>query len=959
MKKYNPKKIEKKWQKNWQEKKIHKTNSNKKGKKGNFYLLDMFPYPSGEGFHMGHLESYTISDVFYRYKKMQGFNVLHPQGLDSFGLPAENYAIKTGTHPKKTTQKNSKNFLRQWTEIGSGHDLENILITSNPEYYKWTQWLFGEFFKNNLTQRKKEKTNWCPSCKTIISNEQVESGKCERCKSEILQKEIFSWFFKITDFSDALIKDLEKVDWPEHTKKNQTNWIGKKEGAEIEFSVIEKDFVDINNDGGKDSYKKGVKEVERDNVVVIVEHPKEDKFLCLKWKKVDWQGFVTGGIEDGQTAKQTAEQEVIEETGYQNPEVVKVYNNFSHGKFFHVGKKVNRFAHYQIVHVKLKNLKRKERNEEEKEIADFFWTDKKKVESFLKREDMKYPWRVFNNKNFLKEKIKTFTTRADTLYGVTYLVLAPENNFIKNIWDRIEKKKEVEKYQEKTFKKTEKQRLENKEKTGVKIEGVFAENPATKEKIPIFISDYVLGGYGTGSVMAVPAHDQRDFDFAKKFNLEIKNVVSKNNKEKEIKEDVFQGEGILKNSEEFSGMDSEKAREKIIKKFGKKKNTYRLRDWSVSRQRYWGTPIPIVYSPKGEPKFVGEKNLPWLLPEDVDFKPDGTAPLEKSKELKKRTEKIFGKGWKPETETMDTFVDSAWYFLRHPDSKNKKEFCSEKMKKFWIPKGVDLYIGGAEHTYMHLLYARFFVKALKKIGHLNFSEPFLKLRHQGFVCDESGKKMSKSKGNVVNPDDVIKKFGADAARVYMMFAAPVEDDVIWKEESVVGAYRFLEKVWKIGEYLEKKSSKEVEKNLHKLIKKVSSQIEDLKYNTAISDMMKFINVLEKEKEISKKDFSSFLKLLHPFAPHVCEELYNEKIEKKNILLTPWPKYDEKKTEEENFFLVVQVLGKKRAGIEISKSKNQKEIESICLKNPEVKKWIEGKKIKKIIYVPEKILNIVV
>ena len=959
MTKYSHKEIEKKWQKKWQEEKIFYIDKDKETKRGNYYVLDMFPYPSGSGFHMGHMKIYTGSDILARYKNMSGFNVLHPQGFDSFGLPAENYAIKTGTHPKIETEKNMENFFRQWKEIGSSYDLENLTASHTPEYYKWTQFLFGKFFENDFVFRKEDTINWCPSCNTGIANEQVESGKCERCKTDVEQKEIPGWFFKITDFAEELIWDEKNshINWPEHTKKNQNAWIGKSEGAEIDFKIREPEFLDINRDGRADSYQDGVEEIERFNIVAIIESPNGEDFLCAKWKKSDWQGFVTGGIEDGDMESETALKEVSEETGYQNAEVVKIYDKSSHGKFFHVGKKINRFAHYKIVHVKLKDLEKKERSQEEKEIADMVWVKKDEVENFLKRQDMKYVWRVFENKDFLEEEVKVFTTRPDTIFGATYVVLAPENPLVKNFLKKgvVKNNVEVEKYVEETKKKTELDRLEGKEKTGVRLEGVFATNPACEKSgvencdIPVFISDYVLARYGTGAIMAVPAHDERDNEFAKRFGVEIKEVFEVDNGG-----EIFTGTGVLINSWEFNGMESEEAKEKITEFVeGKIKTTYRLRDWSVSRQRYWGCPIPIVYSPEGVAKFVGQENLPWVLPEDVDFVPMGVSPLSKSKELKERVENIFGKGWTPEFDTLDTFVDSSWYFLRYPDTNNSEEFCSKERLEKWMSNGLDLYIGGEEHTYMHLLYARYFTKAMKKMGMLGFDEPFKKLVHQGFVCDKEGKKMSKSKGNIVNPDEMTEKFGADSVRTYMMFSAPFEDDVNWNEDNIVGVYRFLEKVWALKDKISEGENIDTKRELVKTIKKVGEQIESLKYNTAVSDMMKFVNFASKEEKINKEDFGDFLKILSPFAPHICDELTGE-----ILLQKDWPEFNESFLQDEKIVLGVQVNGKRRGEIEVSPEEGQLEAEKKARENPEIEKWLEGE-TKKVVYVKGRILNFIV
>lgn len=803
MQNYNHKEIEKKWQEKWQENNLFDIDK-KDNLKEKYYILDMFPYPSGSGLHIGHTESYTASDIIFRYKKMRGFNVLHSQGFDSFGLPAENYAIKTNIHPKKTTENNIKNYINQIKSLGFGYDLKNLVITSNPEYYRHTQSIFGKFFKNNLVVKKTDTINWCSSCNTGIANEQVVSGECERCDTKIEQKKIPGFFFKITDFSQKLIDDLDKVDWPDSTIKNQRNWIGRSEGIKIKFPIK------------------------------------------------------------------------------------------------HYGK-------------------------------------------------------------YVDIDIEVFTTRPDTLFGATYLVLSPEHKLIQEFLyqDLVENPDEINDYIKKVKNKTEIERLEGKEKTGVLLKGIMATNLAREKSgmsknidIPIFIADYVLSDYGTGAVMAVPAHDERDFEFAKKFNLEIIEVISGGN----ISKSAYINNGVLINSGDFDNVKNNDAKKSITEfVHGKTTLNYRLRDWSISRQRYWGCPIPIVYDLDGKAHYVGDENLPWLLPEDVDFIPTGIAPLAKSKELKERTEKIFGKGWIPEIDTMDTFVDSSWYFLRYADTNNEKMFCSKEMLKKWLP--VDLYIGGSEHTYMHLLFARFFIKAMKKIGMIDFDEPFLKLRHQGMVLDKNGRKMSKSKGNVVNPEDMIEKFGADTVRTYIMFSSPLEDDVIWNENNIVGISRFLEKVVRQSNKITEKYNLKAKKEIHKTINRVTKQIEDLKLNTAISDMMKLANFLDKEKEINKNDYIDFLKILSPFAPHITDELF-EKVSNNNFLLIQsWPEFDEYLIKDEKILLTVQVNGKKRGEIEINLDASENEVIKKAKENKNIGKWLKND-IKKIIYIPNKILNFV-
>jgi leucyl-tRNA synthetase len=932
MNKYNHKSIETKWQKKWADEKANTIDKDDVSKP-KFYLLDMFPYPSGDGLHMGHTEAYTANDIYSRYKKSKGFNVMHPTGFDAFGLPAENYAIKTGVHPKETTKQNSENFKKQLNSLGINYDFSESVNTSNPYYYKWTQWLFARFFENDLVYQKTDKVNWCKSCQTVLANEQVEAGACERCKTEVVMKEVPSWFFKITDFADDLIDGLGNIDWPEHTKKNQINWIGKSKGAKIDFQI-----------------------------------------------------------------KAEAQHPML--------------------------------------------------------------------------------------------RLKVFTTRADTLFGATYMVLSPEHEYVEQLRGQITNWDEVEKYISKAAKKTEIERTANvKDKTGVKLEGITAINPANKEEIPVFIADYVLAHYGTGAIMAVPAHDERDLEFAKKYKLAIRSVIQKKKPDdltatgalirttdgkflfqekddgapndanmlsffggriesgeslqecliRELKEElelnvkdsnfplidyiqcqtkdsfyslavffvdnvdrkaltlhegraIFEVEdlnevfrdgnvgplvekfvqingssfewraytepGDLINSGEFDGLENEDAKIKITDFVGgKKTDTYRLRDWSVSRQRYWGAPIPIVYDPKGKAHVVPDEHLPWLLPEDVDFVPKGESPLSQSKELKERTEKIFGKGWVPEADTMDTFVDSAWYFLRYPDPHNEKEFCSKARLDHWLP--VDLYVGGSEHTYLHLMYARFFTRAMHKIGLLNFDEPFLKMRHQGMVLDQKGVKMSKSKGNIVSPDEVVSKFGADAVRLYMMFATPLADDVLWDESGIVGTYRFLERAVGMKDYIGEGNDR-TEREINKLIKKVGEDIEALKFNTAISAMMIFVNVVNEEKLISKEEFALFVQVLAPFAPHIAEELWEQRATSdvvQSVHEQSWPEYDDSKITDNEVTIAVQVNGKVRGEIEVSSNAPQIDVENPAMEV--ISKWLDGAKIKKTIYIPNRLINFVV
>ncbi len=755
MEKYDPKKIEEKWQEKW-EKDPSLYAADEKSDKDKFYCLDMFPYPSGDGLHVGHVESYTVTDIISRYQRMKEKNVLHPQGWDAFGLPAENYAIKTKTHPSITTKKAIENFKKQIKMLGFSYDWSREVNSSDPEYYKWTQWFFLLLYKNGLAYKKKSKVNWCPKCQTVLANEQAEGGICERCGTEVLQKDLEQWFFKITDFAEELILGLDNLDWPDSTKTAQKNWIGKSEGAEFEMKVKNSD-----------------------------------------------------------------------------------------------------------------------------------------------------------------ETIEVYTTRIDTVFGMTYAVVAPEHPIIEKLKNKIVNYKEVEKYIIKSKKKTELERTAlQKEKTGIELGGIKVINPFTNEDIPVYVADYVLGHYGTGAVMAVPAHDKRDWEFAKKKELEIRAAIlpyggstTFGNEQEEIKkeeldkienEKAFTEDGYLINSNNYSGMKSGRAREEMVKwleksKIGKKKINYKLRDWLVSRQRYWGTPIPIIYCDKCGEVPVPEKDLPVELPTDIDFKPTGESPLKYSKKFQDvKCPKCGGKA-RRESDTMDTFVCSSWYYFRYTDPRNEKEFVSKKQIKKWLP--VNLYVGGAEHTVLHLLYSRFFTKALRRLGYIDFDEPFSKLRHQGIILAEDGNKMSKSKGNVINPDDIVKEFGADALRLFEMFIGPLEDAKPWNTRGIIGMRRFLEKIWNYSESWKQSYEEDVKVNnknieiykesgdrgpdfrvstrFHKTIKKVSEDIENFHFNTAISQLMVFINYVREESKESRSQVSEI-------------NLTIPQLEKFLIILSPLP-----------------------------------------------------------------------
>lgn len=780
MSEYDHKEIEKKWQQRWEQAGLYTTPNSKDGKE-NLYTLVELPYPSGD-LHVGHWYAFAVPDIYARMKRMQGYNVLYPIGFDAFGLPAENAAIKHGADPSEWTLENIKRMRGQLKLMGNMFDWTREISACDPTFYKWTQWLFLQLFKNDLAYRDKGYVNWCPKDQTVLANEQVIDGKCERCDSEVEKKELEQWYLRITKYADRLIDDLEDLDWPEPIKDAQKNWIGRSEGAEINFQVA--------------------------------------------------------------------------------------------------------------------------------------------------------------NSN---EVITVFTTRPDTLYGATYMVLAPEHELLNKL--QYTNKDEVEAYIHKAKRKSEIERTaENKEKTGVQLEGVMAVNPATKEEIPLYVADYVLVGYGTGAIMAVPAHDERDQLFAETYALPVKEVISNS--------------GHLKNSNEFDGMEIEKAKVAITEHVGGAlTKTYRQRDWLISRQRYWGTPIPIVYDPEGKPHAIPEEHLPWTLPTDVDFTPTGEAPLARSAELKKRTEKIFGKGWTPEVDTMDTFMDSSWYFLRYLDPNNTEEFSSKENQKQWMP--VTRYSGGAEHTTMHILYSRFFIKALHDLGLVTEHEPYAKRMNRSLILAEDGRKMSKRWGNVVNPDEHVGYVGADAVKMYLAFIGPYNEvsSYPWSTNGLVGIRRFLERVWDLYE----KVSDDVESQFvslqHQTIKKVEDDVESMKFNTSVSALMIFANHLQKEAKISREDYEILVRLLAPFAPHMSEELWEKLGYTTSIHLEAWPTYDPQKALTDEVSVVLQVSGKRRGEIIVGRGASEEEVIAALKEDEKLSKYTDFE-AKKVIFVPDKIINFV-
>ncbi len=799
---YNHQQIEKKWQQYWLDNKTFKAEDHFGQKK--FYALDMFPYPSGAGLHVGHPEGYTATDILSRYKRMQGYNVLHPMGWDAFGLPAEQYALDTGNDPAEFTKRNIQTFKRQIQELGFSYDWDREVSTTDPSYYKWTQWIFIQLYKKGLAYIDEIPVNWCEALGTVLSNEEVVDGVSERGGHPVVRRPMKQWVLKITEYADRLLEDLEELDWPESIKDMQRNWIGRSEGAKVVYNVAN-----------------------------------------------------------------------------------------------------------------------------------------------------------------THEPIEVFTTRPDTIYGATFLVLSPEHQLVNQITS-TEQYEVVKAYQGEAAKKSDLERTDlAKEKSGV-FTGAYAIHPLSGEKMPIWIADYVLASYGTGAVMAVPGHDERDFEFAKTFELPIKTVIDHD-------EDTgyFTGDGPHIHSNELNGLSNQEAIAKAIevleeKQIGEKKVNYKLRDWLFSRQRYWGEPIPIIHWEDGSMTTVPESELPVLLPKTDHIKPSGSgeSPLANIDEFINVVDPETGMKGRRETNTMPQWAGSCWYYLRYIDPKNDQMLADPEKLKHWLP--VDLYIGGVEHAVLHLLYARFWHKVLYDIGVVPTKEPFQKLFNQGMILGEGNEKMSKSKGNVVNPDDIIRSHGADTLRLYEMFMGPLDAAIAWSEKGLDGSRRFLDRIWRLlvteeGNLVDKVTEEEtpiLQKVYHQTVKKVTDDFESLNFNTAISQLMVFINDCYKAEKLNKSYIEGFVKMLSPIAPHIGEELWSILGHEGTITYQPWPSYDETLLIDDVVEIVVQLNGKVRAKLEIPKDATKEEMEEMALSNDNVKTAIEGKSIHKVIAIPQKLVNIV-
>ncbi len=821
---YDHAKIERDFQARWEELGLHATDLTDTEKEP-YYLLFEFPYPSGD-LHIGHWYAFALTDIFARYKRMTGKNVLFPIGFDAFGLPAENAAIKYGKDPAEWTYANMDRMREQIRSMGTSVDWSKEIVTCSPEYYKWTQWLFAKFFEHGLAERRLAPVKWCPKDQTVLANEQVSDGKCERCGTDVEEKNLTQWFLKITQYAKRLLTDLDPLPWREDIKDAQRAWIGESEGAKLSFPLV-------------------------------------------------------------------SAREADEETS-----------------------------------------------------------------------------------DSLDMNVEVFTTRPDTLFGATYLVLAPEHPFIEAILGSARNPEEIRAYRDATKRKTELERQEQKEKTGVALGGIMARNPATGELIPVYAADYVLATYGTGAVMAVPAHDERDFEFAKKFDLPVRCVITPYlaaDTEEELEsrrarilsgEECYTDKGILMSSGSYDGLSWIDAKERITAAFGELATNFRIRDWLVSRQRYWGCPIPVVYDPEGNPHTVPQEHLPWLLPTDVDLNasdtPKGKSPLSTSKELKERVTRIFGEGWTPEYDTLDTFVDSSWYFLRYLDPKDDHDFSDQAMMKHWLP--VDRYSGGSEHTTMHLLYSRFFHKALYDLALVPTPEPFHERFNRGLILGPDGAKMSKSKGNVVNPDEFVRKYGADAVRMYLAFIGPYNEpgNYPWSLEGVFAMRKFLDRVSRLSEKLTDGEPGDVLRSaLSTAVTKISADTDRFKFNTAIAALMVLVRELEQQERVSINAYRTLLQLLAPYAPHLADSLWTScQGEGASVHAGTWPVAEEIASEAD-VLIIVQVNGKKKGELRLAKEAGEEEALMAARTIPHVDTLLHEGKLQRAIYIPGRILNLVI
>lgn len=1125
MRAYDHKAIEHKWQAYWSKNKIYTTPDSAPGK-DNFYLLVEFPYPSGN-LHVGHWYAFAVPDILARTLRMQGKNVLFPMGFDAFGLPAENAAIKNKLDPRKWTFGNIARMKKQIVSMGASFDWDREVVTCDPSYYRWTQSLFLQLFKKGLAYQKQTAVNWCPRDKTVLANEQVVDGKCERCGSEVVQREMLQWSIRITDYADRLIDDLVPLDWPEQIKESQRNWIGRSEGAELDFPLIFKNdrkftYVLLHGFEGRTTMPRFLlwkKELEKMGHSVIIpalpnpDTPSEDEQVnaALAAAEYDENTVLFGHSLGAVVAMKVLEKldkpigRLVLAGGFVDRDFKDHPRNFDKRFVWKFdGEKIRKNTHtIQILHdprdyaISAEQVHRLEETLKTKAVP----VASDEPHFLGKAERSILMW--------LRPTIRVFTTRPDTLYGATYLVLAPEHPWVQSAVDEkhdlLSNKEDVREYLSRAARKTELERqTEQKDKTGVELKGVKAVNPGNGIEMPVYVADYVLGSYGTGAIMAVPAHDARDFEFAKKFDIHIQEVIEPlivrttgpdtyrtnlpaekrdaviaivkhwsedkylclqyklrdlkyfvcggiekgegavaagmreireetgytnvkfvrqlgsvihshffqpekghntnarfqpllfrledgsreevSERERTLHEGVwidagkvadflnsadvriawdrmhgksyYAGEGFLFNSGEFSGLTNEEAKLKVGTKFGRMVRQYRLRDWVVSRQRYWGVPIPIIHCPACGSVPVPEKELPVELPKVKDYLPDGSgkSPLANVKKwVNVKCPKCKGKAER-ETDTLDTFVDSSWYFLRYTDPKNTRVFASPAKLEKWMP--VDLYSGGAEHTTMHVLYSRFWQKALYDLGLVKDKEPYTRRMNRSLILGPDGQKMSKSRGNVIDPDSVVDRLGADTVRMYLAFIGPYNEvaNYPWNPDGVVGVRRFLERVWRLGENVQALDVPELERQLHRTIKKVGEDISALKLNTAISQLMIFLNAAEKKKVIGKSQWERFLRTLAPFAPHLCEELWSVSGHKKTIHREVWPAFDEAQLVEESVTYAIQIDGKMRGEVSVARDADKAVVEKAARETAAAR--LKGERITRVIVVPGRLINFV-
>ncbi len=990
MKRYNPKEIEPKWRKIWQESGIYKTSENPG--KDKFYCLAMFPYPSGN-LHVGHWYNFGPADTVARFHRMTGKKVMHPIGYDSFGLPAENAAIKNNVPPAEWTRSNIETMTKQLEAIGAMYDWDKLVVTSDPEYYRWTQWLFLKLYEKGLAYRKEAPVNWCPSCQTVLANEQVvgDDNHCERCDTVVEQKMLNQWYFKITDYAERLLNDAEDLDWPDRVQTMQRNWIGRSVGAEIEFEIESNLDNAVVVHGQMSSPKTGwrpwlVERLESGGIKAVApEFPSTQNNKLQDWtevfdkQKIDENTVLVGHSRGAMAILRWLEKAPLD-TRVGKVVLVAPNHHFQperkdSDKFYSQPldfEKLKVQCHdYTVIHSRDDDQAPYEAGVEITEGLGAQLISLDGRGHFGKEESPTVPEIL----EAIKPSLEVFTTRPDTLLGATYMVLAPEHPLVRQIATKSQLS-EVKKYIKETEGKTELDRkLGEKDKTGV-FTGAYAVNPVNKEKIPIWIADYVLMSYGTGAIMAVPAHDQRDFEFAKANNLEIIEVVKP--KDKEVEAGAYFGEGVMVNSGKYDGMQSDEAREAILKDLesegvATEKVNYKLRDWLISRQRYWGAPIPIVYCDDCGEVPIPTKDLPVKLPEDVEFEPTGKSPLLAIDDFVSTNCPKCGGSAKRETDTMDTFVDSSWYYLRYPNTKYENGPFDPQAVAKWGQ--VDHYIGGIEHAILHLLYSRFITKVLHDHADLPFEEPFKKLTNQGMILGPDGYKMSKSKGNVVDPDKQVGSYGTDSLRLYLMFMGPYEQGGPYNMTGITGTRRFIERVWMlVGEFADADtvesadlSDVDLQVSTHRTIKKVTEDLLEISFNTAISALMQqvnHLNVIKAEHGYSHKEqwqetLNALVLLLAPLAPHVAEEMWQMLGHDKSVHLQGWPVWDEKLMKEDLATIVVQVNGKVRANIEMLADVSDDEMAEIAKKDEKIQRYLKDGEAVKTITVPGKLVNFVV